>query len=250
MTDPSPWSAPTPAHTPPPRPPPWKAWKWLLVLGAIVAAGVAYLAVRFPEVLADGENQMRLTYSVLLLVFLCSSALLHRRFNLNQKLRHAGMWLALGAALFLGYAFRDDEVALWNRLAGELVPGRGTVADGVISFPATQGGHFVVEALVEGVPIRMMVDTGASTVVLSPADAKRLGIDLDALSFDTVFETANGIVRGAPVRLRRLVLGPIAMTDVRASVNGTPMRESLLGMSFLNRLSGYEVKGDRLTLRP
>ncbi len=245
MTDP----APAPPPTPPPGPP-RKAWPWLLGLGAVAAAGIATLAVGFPEALADDETQMRLTYSVLLVVFLGSSALLHRRFNLNQKLRHATVWLALGAALFLGYAFRDEAAGLWNRLAGELVPGRGTVADGVISFRAAQGGHFMVEALVEGVPVRMMVDTGASTVVLSPADAKRLGIDLDALSFDTVFETANGIVRGAPVRLRRMVLGPIAMTDVRASVNGAPMRQSLLGMSFLSRLSGYEVTGDRLTLRP
>lgn len=249
MTNPSPWSPPTPPPGPPPGPP-RKAWPWLLGLGAVVAAGVAILAVRFPGVLTDGENQRRLTYSVLLLVFLCSSALLHRRFNLNRKLRHVAVWLALGATLFLGYAFRDDAAALWNRLAGELVPGWGTVADGVISFPATRGGHFVVEALVDGVTIRMMVDTGASTVVLSPADARRMGIDLDALSFDTTFETANGVVRGAPVRLGRMVLGPIVMTDVRASVNGAPMRESLLGMSFLSRLSGYEVKGGRLTLRP
>jgi aspartyl protease family protein len=93
-----------------------------------------------------------------------------------------------------------------------------------------------------------MVDTGASDVVLSPADARRLGFDLAELKFTRIYQTANGTVRGAPVRLRRITIGPIEIEDVRASVNGAPMGTSLLGMSFLGRLMGYEVTTDTLTL--
>ena len=132
-----------------------------------------------------------------------------------------------GATLFLGYAFRDEAAALWNRLAGELVPSRGTVADGVISFPARPGRAFHGRGAGQRSAGPPDVDTGASTVVLSPADAKRLGFDLTPSPSTPPSRPANGIVRGAPVRLGRMVLGPIAMTDVRASVNGAPMRDSL-----------------------
>lgn len=228
------------------RPP----WLWAAVAGAALLALIVYLMSRYPEVAAGEEAQMRLTYSVLLLALVASSLLVRRRARPGQVLRQAAAWVAIGAVLFLGYTFRHEGTALWNRLAGELVPGRGVVEGGAITFSADTSGHFVVEVEIEGVAVRMLVDTGATTVVLSPADARRLGFDMDGLKYDQVFSTANGAVMGAPVRLRRMVLGPIRLTDVRASVNGAPMSGSLLGMSFLSRLSSYEVSGGRLTLRP
>ena len=94
-----------------------------------------------------------------------------------------------------------------------------------------------------------MVDAGASNVVLSPADARRLGFDLARLSFHQVFRTANGMVRGAPVTLAEIRIGPIELHNVRASVNGADLSQSLLGMSFLDRLAGYSVENGTLTLR-
>ncbi len=85
--------------------------------------------------------------------------------------------------------------------------------------------------------------------MLSPADARRLGFDLGRLAFTEYYATANGTVRGAPIRLDEIVVGPIRLTNLRASVNEAAMDTSLLGMSFLNRLDSYEVRGDTLTLR-
>ena len=76
-----------------------------------------------------------------------------------------------------------------------------------------------------------------------------LGIDTAGLDFRHVSETANGPVSGAPVTLREVAVGNVRLADVAASVNGAEMSESLLGMTFLSRLSGFEVSGDRLTLR-
>ena len=104
-------------------------------------------------------------------------------------------------------------------------------------------------ALVDGVKIKFLVDTGATDVVLNSGDAMRLGLNFKQLSFDKIYQTANGIVRGAPVKLGRVKIGPIEITNVRASVNGADMTNSLLGMSFLSRIGGYEVIGDRLTLK-
>jgi clan AA aspartic protease (TIGR02281 family) len=110
-------------------------------------------------------------------------------------------------------------------------------------------GHFLVEAVVNGVPIDFMVDTGASHVVLSLQDARRLGFTPTNLHFTQKFQSANGTVRAAPVELRELRIGQLRLFDLEASVNGGPLPISLLGMSFLQHLSSYEVARGRLILR-
>jgi clan AA aspartic protease (TIGR02281 family) len=113
---------------------------------------------------------------------------------------------------------------------------------------AGAGGHFLVEAVVNGAPITFLVDTGASSVVLTMADAERLGFRLESLLFTQRFASANGEVRAAPVVLRELRIGQFSVFDMPASVNEAPLRVSLLGMSFLRRLHGYGVQDGRLIL--
>ena len=110
-------------------------------------------------------------------------------------------------------------------------------------------GHFLLQAVVNGVPIEFMVDTGASHVVLTLEDARKLGFTPNTLRFTQQFESANGTVEAAPVELRELRIGQFRLFDLEASVNGGPLPISLLGMSFLRSLSSYEVAGDRLVLR-
>jgi aspartyl protease family protein len=110
-------------------------------------------------------------------------------------------------------------------------------------------GHFVLDAVVNGVPITFLVDTGASAIVLSPEDARALGFLARHLEFSRRFRTANGEVRAAPVRLRELRIGQFSLYDVEAAVNEAPIGISLLGMGFLEELAGYEVADRRLILR-
>ncbi|MBC8242698.1 MAG: TIGR02281 family clan AA aspartic protease [Rhodospirillales bacterium] len=246
MAQPSPWSPPPQGPRRRPRGP---LWLWLVLAGAVLTGIILYFADLYPEALQDEQAQMGLVYKIGFLALLGGSLIVRIRARPGQALRHASVWLAIGALLLLGYSFRHEAGSVWQRLAGELVPHQGTVSSGAASFVAGRGGHFIVEAKVDGVPIRFLVDTGASDVVLSPADAKRLGFDFKALRFDKVYRTANGQVMGAPVRLRTIDVGPIQVRDVRASVNGAAMNRSLLGMSFLDRLTSYEVRDGRLTLR-
>jgi clan AA aspartic protease (TIGR02281 family) len=111
------------------------------------------------------------------------------------------------------------------------------------------GGHYVVVAAVNGAPVTFLVDTGASDIVLTMADAERLGFQPATLRFSQRFATANGETRGAPVVLRELRVGQFSLFDVPASVNEAPLRVSLLGMSFLRQLDGYGVERGRLVLR-
>ncbi|MCH7486082.1 MAG: TIGR02281 family clan AA aspartic protease [Proteobacteria bacterium] len=211
---------------------------------------VVFLLARFPEAMEDGAAKPILVHQILLLVFVGAGLIVHWRARPGKAIGQAALWLAIAGLLFAGYGFRDEAAAVWNRLAGELLPHRGVQrADGSITFAARKGGHFVVEADVDGVAIRFLVDTGASHVILSAGDARRLGYDLAALDYTRAYRTAGGTVFGAPVVLGAVTIGPIRMDGVQASVSAAAMGRSLLGMSFLNRLSGYRVAGGRLTLQ-
>jgi aspartyl protease family protein len=101
-----------------------------------------------------------------------------------------------------------------------------------------------------GIALTMLVDTGASTVVLKPADAQRLGIDIDRLRYTVPVQTANGTTYAASVRLRTLSVGNINLNEVDALVaKPGSLKENLLGMSFLSRLRSYEFTSEFLTLR-
>ena len=149
------------------------------VLGVVV---VAFLVNRYPDAV-DGEGKISLVYGVLLLVVLGGSAILNRR-RMQPGFIVTGIlaWLALGAVLFVGYSFRYEFAQFGNRLMGELNPsGAISKPGGDVTIRANQSGHFVVEAVVavagQAVPVRFLIDTGASDVVLSPRDAARLGFD-------------------------------------------------------------------------
>ena len=118
-----------------------------------------------------------------------------------------------------------------------------------IQIPPHDTGHFLVEIAVNGTEVPFLVDTGASHVVLSRSDAARIGIDLGWLTYSHRAQTANGVVRLAPVELDEMRLGALELRDVVATVNEADMPISLLGMSFLGRLDGYEVRENHLILR-
>lgn len=234
---------------------PWgrggQGWLWLLVAGLALAALIFSLARQFPEVLMAEENQMRLAHSLLWLGLFGSALILHFRARPRGMLKNAAIWIAIGAGVLALYSFRHEAAAIWERMLAELLPHRARPAgDGAVTVRARQDGHFAVEAEVNGVPLRFLVDTGASVVTLTPGDARRIGIDPAKLSYDQRVSTANGVVLAAPVRLKSVRVGPIVLNDVRASVNQAEMSGSLLGMSFLGRLRSYEVRDGALTLRP
>ena len=215
-----------------------------------ISALLVYLAHAVPEALSGQDGQINLTRTLLILAFVGGSLLLRGRLPIGHALRYGLIWISLGGVLVLGYGFRHEVIMIADRFVAALLPHKGQVIDGMVAISAGQHGHFVLEANVDGQAVRFLVDTGASDVVLSPSDARRLGFNNNKLRFTKTYRTANGIVKSAPVRLSRVAIGPIIVTNVRASVNSVAMKRSLLGMSFLSRLSGYEVSGGRLVLKP
>jgi aspartyl protease family protein len=109
-------------------------------------------------------------------------------------------------------------------------------------------GHFYADVEVNGVPISMLVDTGASGVALSAEDARRAGVATSIGMHDVVGEGASGAVHGDVVTIERIRLGGIAQSAVPAVVlkGGST---SLLGQSFLRDFDSVEISGDRMHLR-
>jgi aspartyl protease family protein len=126
-------------------------------------------------------------------------------------------------------------------------PDAAVAAVNTLVYPVDARGHVVLDAVVNGAPVRFLVDTGASLVTLTPADARAAGLNPDQLAFNERASTANGIVRMAPVTLREIRLGQLAVGEVRAAVIEN-LNVSLLGVSFLNRLRSYDMRDGRLTI--
>ena len=112
-------------------------------------------------------------------------------------------------------------------------------------------GHFHIDAEANGVPVRFLIDTGATTTVLTAADARRAGIDTSALSFDRAVQTANGLAFFARAWLDRLTIGPYRLASVPVGVMPAgALDTSLLGMNTINRFSSWRVEGDKMVLVP
>ncbi len=114
-------------------------------------------------------------------------------------------------------------------------------------FPADRQGHVVLDGEVNGAPVRFLVDTGATMVVLTLRDAAAAGYGHSDLDFSIRTSTANGVARAAPVRLREVRVGQLSIDDVPAVV-AENLGISLLGQSFLTRLDSYEMRDGVLTL--
>ncbi|HCX32807.1 MAG TPA: TIGR02281 family clan AA aspartic protease [Rhodocyclaceae bacterium] len=126
--------------------------------------------------------------------------------------------------------------------------GEARTADAqTVRLGADRGGHYVSEGSVNGVPVRFMVDTGATFISLGRSDALRAGIEL-ARGQAGISQTANGPARVWKVRLNTVRLGAITLNDVEAVVHATDLPVALLGMSFLNRME-MRRDGDAMTLR-
>ncbi|HEY7748211.1 MAG TPA: TIGR02281 family clan AA aspartic protease [Aestuariivirgaceae bacterium] len=190
-------------------------------------------------------------YLILIGAFVAASVVALYRGRFGRALRDAGLWLLIMAVLIVGYAMRSELGHVGQRVFAVLVPGHGISSNGgeTLEFAAGPDGHFLINGSVDGVPVKFVVDTGATTVLLTYQDAQRTGIDVGSLRFSAPVQTANGLAMAAPYTLRRVETGGISRSNVQALIAQPDLiNASLLGMSFLSRLSSFEVRGDRLIL--
>ncbi len=175
----------------------------------------------------DQDSTMRLIYLGLLAAAVAGWAFAEMRGNPGRSLRFALIWVLIVVGLVAGYG-------LWGDLRRGLFGGQEERAGGVVSLPRAADGHYYAELEIGGQALRFLVDTGASEIVLTRADAARIGIDPNALAYDGQALTANGAVRTATVILPEVALGPYRVDGLAAHVTNGTLDVSLLGMSYLS----------------
>jgi aspartyl protease family protein len=225
---------------------------------ALVVAGLLLLIKLFaPDTLQNEADQGRIVFLLLLLVLIGGGAFGASKAQIAVAIKQAITWLAIFMLVIVAYSFRDELSSITDRTYAELIPGeaRELPADNnqtgslAIAIRKSDDGHFYANAKVNNTAVRFLVDTGASTIALSLADAKRLRIDLDALNYIINVSTASGQTFGAPILLEKVSIGKITLRDVEAIIIKDGLTTSLLGMSFIGRLQKFEASRNQLILR-
>ncbi|HTX51506.1 MAG TPA: TIGR02281 family clan AA aspartic protease, partial [Caulobacteraceae bacterium] len=128
-------------------------------------------------------------------------------------------------------------------------PPTPALGSGEASIAKSPDGHFWADADVDGHQLHFLIDTGATAVALTAADARSLGIDPDTLTYSYTVTTANGPARAAAVKLGLVSVGRAEVADVDAFVIDKGLETSLLGMTYLGKLSKFEATPDAMVLR-
>jgi aspartyl protease family protein len=224
---------------------------WFLVAVGLVALGFIYLdqkGITVADLSGLDMSSLSVRFVMLAVAIVIMIGLFRGRFS--QAIKSILIWLAIMLALAVGYTYRFELREVADRVMAEFVPGHAATRGRTVEIARGQGGNFAVTTQVNGARLSMILDTGASSVVLTHEAAKAAGLPLEVLSYSVTVDTANGRTRAAPVTLQTIGIGGIVERDVAALIaQPGQLRQSLLGMSFLNRLAGWEVRGDRLVLR-
>jgi aspartyl protease family protein len=242
--DEGPW-----ASRPPQPQSPIRLFIWLALL-ALIAIAIWKLSELFPGSAHSDWDRARIVQLIFILALVSSGIVFSRRYKLRETARNIAIWMGIASVLATGFTFQDELRTAYERVRAELIPSYAVMADPkTLVLTQSENGHYYLTSELNGVPVTFLVDTGASDVVLSPSDAKRLGVDVGHLEFNHVYETANGIGRGASYRVARMMLGKIELDDVPVSINAAYMTESLLGMSVLRNIASVEIRDRKLYLR-
>jgi aspartyl protease family protein len=225
---------------------------WIFLIG--IALALVVLIARHdqdPIARLSSDDLGALAYHLALVMFIGGAVLVMFRERLSVALEATLFWVVIGFVLVFVYTYRADLRGVGERLMAELMPGRvAQRSERVVEIVRGRGGDFQVAAQLNGTRVAMTLDTGASAVVLTQDAAKAAGLPLELLSYNVQVDTANGRARAASVTLDRLAVGGIVERAVPALIaQPGQLRTSLLGMSFLNRLEGWEVRGDKLVMR-
>jgi aspartyl protease family protein len=224
---------------------------WIVV--AALGIAVLALALRHEQgsVLGFGLDTFASLIAGIVLIFMVLGAVVSVLYHrLGDAIRAGVFWICIAGLLMLGYTFRGEIQTVGERVLGEFVPGRPMSVGRAVEIARARDGDFSVRAEINGARFTMLIDTGATSVVLTPEAARAAGLPVDLLKFDVTIETANGRGRAAAVILDRVAVGGIVERRVPALVSAPgDLKTSLLGMSFLNRLESVEIRGSRLVMR-
>ena len=224
---------------------------WSFVLGVAVSLA-ALVASNDQDAIANllKHDMGSLVLKVALVVSAGGLVLVLFREKLSKALEATLFWAVVGLLLVVGYTYRFELRDVTDRVIAEMMPGHVAGHGRSVQVVRGNAGDFAVAAHINGAKIPMVLDTGATSVVLTQEAAKAAGLPIEVLNYSVNVDTANGRTRAAAVTLDRLAVGSLTARAVPALVaQHGQLKSNLLGMSFLNRLESWEVRGDSLRMR-
>ena len=224
---------------------------WTLILGVAISLS-AMIATTDQDAITNllRHDLGALTLKIALVV--CASGLLLVLFRekLSKVFEAALFWTVIVLLLVVAYSYRFELGDVTDRVVAELMPGHVVGHGRNAEVVRGRRGDFAIAAHINGAKVPMVIDTGATSVVLTQEAARAAGLPIEVLDYTVNVDTANGHTRAAPVTLDRLAVGGLIERSVPALVvQPGPLKNNLLGMTFLNRLESWEVRGDRLSMR-
>jgi aspartyl protease family protein len=227
-----------------------------VILGVIgVAAVLLMLNDSSGRTLGVENNDFSRLVWLGLLGLVIGAGLLGSGRRLGDMARNLGAWAVIVLALVAGYQYRYELQDFASRVTAGLVPGSPLALGeengrATVTLDKGSSGHFEARVLVDGRAIDMVVDTGATSTVLTSDDAIAAGFNPATLTYTVPVSTANGSTKAAAVRTNEISIGGIERKNMTVLVAPPgSLWQSLLGMNFIGSLSGFDVRGDRMILR-
>lgn len=186
----------------------------------------------------------------LLFLMLPLMSLIARRPPLGQTLRYALAWAGIFAFALVLFSFRDEVGAGWNELLRRGDPSAPQTVGETVRIRQDENGHFSVKALVNGRETLFLIDTGATSSMLSRGSARAASVDVSENGFAVMVETANGATAMRRARIESLRIGAISRADHPVLVADDMGEMNMLGMNYLNGLGGWRVEGKEMILTP
>lgn len=190
--------------------------------------------------LTQGE-WTNLIYSILLLSMMISSMFIRSTTDNSKKFKNLAIWLTIILVVALLYNNRF--------LFKNFVPYQAyDTGNNELKITKSNDNHFYIAVNIDNKKVLFLIDTGATTTTLTLNDAKKLGIDIDRLNFNVPLNTANGVSFGASTEVYNIKIGDFTIDSMWVIVSKDLDGKSLLGMNFLNKLNGYDIRQDKMTL--
>ncbi|MFK7843360.1 MAG: TIGR02281 family clan AA aspartic protease [Sphingorhabdus sp.] len=196
------------------------------------------------------DQNINLVFAIGALV-LVASALFSRRIGFGEIVRTILAWVAIFTIFIVGFSYRTEVIAVWNKVSGEVTgANEQQVVGNLLRVQQSRDGHFWVDAKVNKVPVRFLIDSGATTTAMTMKTAQSAGIDISDSPFPIVLTTANGSVEAQRGTIQLLRVGPMMIRDLPVVVAEEFGDSNVIGMNFLSKLKSWRVERTEMVLEP
>ncbi len=196
------------------------------------------------------DQNINLVFAIGALV-LVASVLFSRRIGLGEIFRNILIWIAIFAVFIVGFSYQQEILAVWSRVSGEMTgANKQLVVGDTLRIRQSPDGHFWVDTMVNELPVRFLIDSGATTTAMSLATARNSGVEVNESSFPVILTTANGSVEAQRGNIQALQVGPMIARDLPIVVAAEFGESNVIGMNFLSKLRSWRVEGTEMVLEP